>query len=222
MRDVLRLRPGDHIVLADGAGGQFAAVLESVGRDEAIARVLAPLDAPPLTRVTLFQSVLKSAKMDLVVQKATELGVRSIVPVLAERCVAKVDGSNRETKLGRWRRVAAEAAKQCGRASVPEVCAPLDMDGAAAKMGDYAGSIVFWEEAKEASLVDALGGVDAEGGVAVLIGPEGGLTSHEVATLKEAGAVCAGFGDLVLRSETAAIAGVAIVSYELNRRERAG
>jgi len=166
LRDVLRLRPGDHIVLADGAGEQFAAVLESVGRDEAIARVLAPLGAPALTRITLFQSILKSAKMDLVVQKATELGVRAVVPVRAERCVAKVDEPNRETKLGRWRRVAGEAAKQCGRASVPEVCAPVDMDAASAKLGDYARSIVFWEEAKSASLQEALFGVGAEGGVA--------------------------------------------------------
>lgn len=220
LRDVLRLRPGDHIVVCDSAGVQFAAVLEAVERDKAVARVLCAMDSPPITRITLFQALLKSAKMDLVVQKATELGVRSIVPVLAERCVAKVDESNLEMKLGRWRRIASEAVKQCGRASVPEITGPIDAAGAAAKIGDFGRSVVFWEGDKQASIADALAGTDEDRGVAVVVGPEGGMTEQEVGQFVGAGAAIAGFGDLVLRSETAAIAGVAIVSYELARRGR--
>jgi 16S rRNA (uracil1498-N3)-methyltransferase len=219
LRDVLRLRAGDHILISDPEAGQFAAVIESVDRDEALARILSPLSAPRTRHVTLFLGLLKGSKMDLVIQKATELAAEAVVPLVASRSVAKVSETKTGTKLARWQRIAAEACKQCGAAAPPAVRAPVDVEAAASSLTDFDAAVLFWEGDKCAPLSDALAGAGPEAKVAVIVGPEGGLTEDEVDTFCRAGAKCAGLGDLVLRSETAAIAGLAIVTYELSRKE---
>lgn len=220
LRDVLRLAPGDRIAVLDGQGARYDAVLDSVGREVAVAKIVGTAEAPRIASITLFLGVLKGAKMDLVVRKATELGAREIVPLAASRSVVKIDGAKTPAKLERWRRIAVEAAKQCGRSAPPEIAEPVEIARAVGRLRDFAASVVFWEDDKRAPLAEALAGVAPDDPVAVFIGPEGGFSQEEVAALAQAGAACAGLGDLILRSETAAIAGLAIVAYELGREGR--
>lgn len=217
LRDVLRLRAGDRIVVSDGAGGQFSAVLETVGADSAVARVLERLAAPRTSRITLLQAVLKSSKMNLVVAKATELGVAEVVPMIAKRSVARVEPEAVAGKRARWQRVADEASKQCGRPVPPVVKEPVDVARAAEMLAGFDAAVLFWEAEGEAPVAAALADADPDGRIAVVIGPEGGFESVEARTLEAAGAVAAGLGPLTLRSETAAIAGLAVVMYELRR-----
>lgn len=216
LRRVLRLRPGDHVVVSDRGGAQFAAVLVSVDSDAASAKILASIESPGVTGITLFQALLKRPKMDLVVGKATELGVAEIVPLLSQRSVVRLDGPA-GGKIERWNRIAAEASMQSGRSPAPIVAAPATVDDAASRLGEFEASVVFWEQDRCAPVAAALENVDRRSRVAVFVGPEGGFTQAEVRLLTETGAACAGLGPLTLRSETAAIAGLAIVTHELGR-----
>jgi len=218
LRSVLRLGPGDHLVVSDPSGTQFAAVLETVRAEEATARIIAPLQSRGVQPITLFQAILKGPKMELVLQKATELGVAEIVPLEAERNVVRLDGQKVEAKLERWKRIAIEASKQSGRASPPAIGLPVTPREAASRVAGFDTALVFWEEAREVAPV-RLPQETAAVRVAVFIGPEGGLTSAEVEMLESRGATRAGLGPLTLRSETAAIAALAIVAYEMRRGE---
>jgi 16S rRNA (uracil1498-N3)-methyltransferase len=179
------------------------------GRAEGeILAVVAPLSESPLT-LTLVQGLPKADKMDGIIRMATELGVSSIVPVLTERTVVRAVAGREAVRLDRWRRVAREAAKQSGRATVPHVEAmrPLRawLDGR-----DPAGLLVcLWEE-ERARLSERLpGGPVAE--VTVVVGPEGGLARSEVEWLRAAGAMVAGLGPRILRTETAGPVAVALL-----------
>ncbi len=199
---VLRLRPGDRFVGFDGRGSQWEAELVQV-RPVAKARVLRALQPPVLPyRMTLYQAVPKGERMDLVVRMGTELGVDRFVPVRTRRTVATGDRSDR------WRRVAEEAAKQCGRPSVPEVDRVADFHAALARFRAHGLRLVLWEGGG-VPLAEALIRAPAED-VAVFVGPEGGLDPAEVAQLQQAGTLCS-LGPLVLRTETAGVAAAAVV-----------
>ncbi len=221
LRTVLRLGPGDHLIVNDPEGGEYAAVVESVTSEEAVARVLAPLESRGVLPVTLFQSILKGQKMDLVIQKATELGVAEIVPLEAVRSVAKVEHARVEAKLERWRRIAAEASKQSGRPAPPSIGLPVTVSEASARIGGFDVCVVFWEETKEADLAEALASAGKQSRLGAIVGPEGGFTAEEVEALQKSGALRAGLGPLTLRSETAAIAAVVLLTYELRRKQAA-
>jgi 16S rRNA (uracil1498-N3)-methyltransferase len=142
--------------------------------------------------------------MDLVVQKATELGVARILPFEAERSVVRLEPARAEERAGRWRRIASEAARQCGRADVPEVAAPAALDRALAALAPGTRTFVFHPGG---GTLEA----PAPAAVAAVVGPEGGLTDAEVRACEEAGATRAALGPRVLRAETAAIVAVALL-----------
>ncbi len=217
LRNVLRLAAGDHLILNDPQGAEFAAVLESVGSTKAVARIVARLESRGILPITLFQSILKGPKMELVIQKSTELGVAEIVPLEGARNVARLEGARVEAKLERWRRIAAEASKQSGRAVPPSIGLPVTVDTLSSRVKDFAACVVFWEETKDELPHETLEGLRGKGPIAVVVGPEGGLLRDEVSLLQESGARRAGLGPLVLRSETAALAALAIIGYELRR-----
>ena len=198
---VRRLGPGDRVVLLAGDGTEREAVLEGVGAREAVARVVAsttPARESPLELV-LAPALLKGAKMDLVVEKATELGVARIAPVVTRHAVA------RGAHVERWRRVAAAAAKQSGRTRVPAVDAPASLAERVAE--PWPGlRLVPWER-ETATRWDAL--PTAVPAVVVLVGPEGGLADDEVAAVQAAGFTSVTLGPRVLRAETAGIVVVA-------------
>ena len=188
----------------------------SISADEAgvSARVLGPAEGSGefLPRVTLFQGVAKGDKMDSIVRQAVEVGAEKVVPVLTARCVVRLDAAKRAAKGERWRRIAKSAAEQAKRASVPEVCDPVDLSDALRLLAAYDRVVVLWEERRVRALSETLADLRGHENatVALIVGPEGGLTAEEVELLTAGGAVVASLGPTVLRTETAAVVSLAL------------
>jgi 16S rRNA (uracil1498-N3)-methyltransferase len=204
---VLRGREGDLVEVVDGAGRLFVAELRG-GRRADVLDELALANAEDV-EVSLYQAVVKGGRMDLVVEKATEIGVSTIVPVLAERGVV----NPREGKVGRWRRVAEAAARQSLRLRVPEVREPVSFERAVREVGE-AGMLLHNAPGLEA--VEAVVGSP----VGLVVGPEGGWGEGELRLAGEAGLAFAGLGPYRLRSETAGVVAVARARAALESRVR--
>jgi 16S rRNA (uracil1498-N3)-methyltransferase len=210
---VLRRGHGDPLEIVDSAGALFAATLLLDGSAPR-ARLDTPLRAPrpPVLRITLAQGIPKGAKMDFVVEKATELGVAAILPFASERTVG--DGE-RTGKLERWRRLAKAAAQQCGRADVPEIAEPVDVATLARSLGAYDAALIPWEVSEPVPLRRRLPGIIANARSAlVAIGPEGGLSHAEAHALEEAGGHLVSLGNRVFRTETAGLVACSVLLYE--------
>jgi len=204
---VLRLRPGDELIVFDGSGGEYAATLGSVSKQALNLAVgkCNDRDVESPLRIRLVQGVSKGEKMDLVVQKATELGVARISPVLTDFSVVKLAAERAEKRHQHWQKVAQSACEQCGRNIVPIVDSPQSM---LAWFGDNAGSesvqLILRPDAD-----DSLPGIamhDTE--VTILIGPEGGFSDAEYERAEAAGLRSVRLGPRVMRTETAAIAAI--------------
>ncbi len=210
---VLRLRRGDTLAVFDGTGAEYAAELIELGVGQATARLTGRCEtnSEPALRVVLLQGVVKGEKMDLIAQKATELGVRRIVPVRCERSVPKGFG-----RPARWRIIAREAAEQCGRAVLPEIDDPVSLPAFfAAERGTGLTGITLWEDERSRGLREVLQLVASAGCLHLLVGPEGGLAAHEVGLAEEIGLHPASLGRRTLRAETATLAALGIIQYEL-------
>jgi len=205
---VLRGEAGERLTLFDGAGTEVDAEIVRVGkRDTELtlgARRPGAATAAPVA-VTLLVAAPRGERMDLVLQKATELGVARIVPVVTERSVARPEPTRRE----RWEKIAREAARQCGRADVPRVEPPLELEAALAAPDLPARRFALWEGERARSLRARLAEAPAAP-VALLVGPEGGFPAGEIAAAEAAGFVPVTLGPRVLRVETAAIVAVAL------------
>jgi 16S rRNA (uracil1498-N3)-methyltransferase len=214
---VLRLQAGDAVTVFDGEGHEIAAVIESSDARVTVLRLGERRDAPPVGRpVILLQAIPKGERMDLLVQKTTELGVARICPVVSARTVVQATrarlGSG-DNRLRRWRLIAQEAARQCGRADLPIIDEPRSLDEALALTPADCVRFMAWEEDRARPLRRALAG--DEPAVALLIGAEGGFTAAEAETATRAGFAAVGLGPRILRSETAAIVAVALVQAAL-------
>lgn len=205
---VLRLRAGDALELFDGAGGRYAAQLES-GESVRVGARLA--NEPRALEVTLAQGLAKGEKMDLIVQKATELGVSRIVPLVTERAVVKLSAERGASRVERYRKIAQEAARQCGRADVPAVEEPLSLSAALdAAAAEPERLCLVLDPAQSLRLSTAAQGVSR---LLIAIGPEGGFSPGELADAQAKGALLAGLGPLVLRTETAGLAALAVLQH---------
>ncbi len=206
--NVLRLAPGAELEVFDGEGGSYGARLAEGGptlalgprREAAAARA----------RLHLGFALARGERCDLVVQKATELGAAVLSPVEAARSVVRLDPERAAERARRWRRIAAEAARQCGRADVPEVEAPAPLETVLADAPRGLRKLLFHEGGGE-PLADAV--EPAAEGHLLLVGPEGGFTPEEVEACLAAGARLVTLGPRVLRFETAAICAVALVQH---------
>jgi 16S rRNA (uracil1498-N3)-methyltransferase len=208
-REVLRLRPGAPVRVFDGAGAEFEAVLDAVTRRTVSARLshaLEPRPESPL-RLVLAVSPLKGDRMDLVVQKATELGVTEIWPVITFRTDAAARPALQGSRSQRWERVAAAAAEQCGRAVVPRVAPTTTLDGLLGRPFDGTRAVLL-ETASHPALASLP--VAPASALLLLVGPAGGFEPSEAERLRAEGFVPASLGPRVLRAETAAVAAVAI------------
>ncbi|HEU4370198.1 MAG TPA: 16S rRNA (uracil(1498)-N(3))-methyltransferase [Methylomirabilota bacterium] len=208
---VLRLRPGDTVVATDGAGRDYTVRLESVG-EAATGTVLAEaagVPASPLA-VTLIQGVPKGDKMEAIVRAATELGVASVRPALCERTIVRLEPARWRDRARRWQRVAREAAKQSGRAVIPEVEAPRPLAEwlAAGEPTDL--GLCLWEGGG-ASLRRVLADAAVPRSALLLVGPEGGLARAEVEAARTRGLTAVSLGARILRAETAGPALVAVL-----------
>ena len=215
IKNVLRYKTGDEVLLIDGGGAETLAEIVSLGDNEVRLALKESRACPadPEVRVTLFQCLPKQGKMELIIQKCVELGVSEIVPAASKRCVVKLDG--KDNKLARWNKVSAEAAKQCGRATVPAVKAPISLDKA--DLSGFALVLIPYENEGETTLKSVLRGREAPASIAVIIGPEGGFEPAEVEDILNKGGVAVSLGRRILRTETAGMAAVAQIMYELEQ-----
>ena len=211
---VLRLRPGEEIVLLDGQA-LWSAKLEVVNDRACEARVLEALLSPePCARVTLIQGLPKSDKLDWIVQKATELGAWTLWPVEMARCVARGGKDSRRERLSR---IALEAAKQSGRAHVPQIETAHSFRQALEALKNDPPDLLLtaWEEEHAMPMSRAVAGFVAERGlpgrVAIVIGPEGGIAPEEWEALRALGAVSVTLGPRILRTETAGLCALSVL-----------
>jgi 16S rRNA (uracil1498-N3)-methyltransferase len=213
---VLRLRPGAIIEVGDGKGHSFRAELISAEPRLSRARILEPIlhDREPKLPLILAQALVKGEKMDLIIQKGTELGVHTFVPFTSERGVVKLEGEKAERRRERWERIAREAAKQCGRTVVPRVEGPAALEDVLTRYGREDFLIILpWEGENNQGLNTVLSCASQRTGVVVVIGPEGGFEGEEVEMAREKGAQVVSLGPRILRAETAALAVVTMTLY---------
>jgi len=237
---VLRCRKGDDLVIFDGKGNCYRTTILKADRREVITEVIEkfPCDTESHINITLVQGLLKGEKMDMVIQKTTELGVKEIIPVVTER------SQLRETrKVARWRKIAEEASRQSGRSVISIIRESVEFNNifATHALRETLHGFIFYEEdgvkiseaveilkqrfhytlpsplpSREGKLPSPLVGEGkGEGGLFVVIGPEGGFTKEEIALAKERGLLVTSLGKRILRAETAAISAMTLVQYLL-------
>ena len=224
LRDVLRLYNGDEIYVFNGAGREFHCAVETVTRDSTDLVVIAEVEPArpesPL-HLTLAIALLKGEKFDLVIQKATELGVKRIVPLTTERAEVRLrDSDDAKKRVARWQRIALEAAKQTGRACVPEVTAPLTFNSLLMmlamdeKKSPINATRLMFSEREGGSFSEVTNSAaEQPGEVVALVGPEGGWTDEEIGLAREGGWEIVTLGGRTLRAETAAITVVALLQH---------
>lgn len=220
---VLRMKVGDELTVCDTKGRDYDCMIEEIGAGEVRLKVLsvAPSQSEPDVRVHLYQAMPKADKMETIIQKAVELGVASITPVMTRRCVSRPDAKSMDKKLVRYNRIALEAAKQCGRGVVPPVLPLLELPQALEQMQRTGCPILFYENAtapaKQVIAKARESGKELE--IAVLIGAEGGFDEDEVALAMEHGCHILSLGKRILRCETAPLAALTILMYETGNME---
>ena len=213
---VLRLRPGEEVRLLDDEN-LWEAVLESVDPKETTARVTALCPSPEApAQAVLFQGLPKADKLELIAQKGTELGMRALWPVEMERSVARADKADKaDKKRERLSRIALEAAKQSGRAHVPEIAHTISFAKALDQLSYFDLVLVAWEEEHSLPMSQAIARYTLAHGtperVGIVIGPEGGISQREWEQLKERGAVSVTLGRRILRTETAGLCALSVL-----------
>jgi 16S rRNA (uracil1498-N3)-methyltransferase len=218
---VLRLRVGDRVIVVDGEGRECLCEIRAVDRHRAALAVLQRQAFSPLPcQLTLLQAVPKGKTMDWIIEKATELGVRRVVPIQSERSVPQWGAEALPKKTAKWRLTAIEAMKQCGSAWLPQVDAAVTPRGFLARGEPFDLMLVASLQPDAQHLRAVLTAFEKEHRrrphtVAVWIGPEGDFTPAELHTIKAAGAWPMTLGPLVLRTETAATCALAVLNYEL-------
>jgi 16S rRNA (uracil1498-N3)-methyltransferase len=222
-RDVLRLKRGDKLVVFNGRGRETTAEIADVGKDEIRLRKLHEAETPPLRcRIALGQAIPKGKNMDLIVQKAVEIGATEIAPILSDRTVVHVDLESVAQKQAKWQQVAIEAAKQCGQNWLPQVKPPrmLQEFFADASPARTDLRLIGSLQSDARHLKKILADYSSEHGrlpasVLMLVGPEGDFTPAELALARSHGCQPITLGPIVLRVETAAIYCLSVLSYEL-------
>jgi len=212
---VLRLGPGDEVTVFDGEGREYRTVLTEDyegGMYLAIQEELSTQRESPF-RITLGQALLKGERMKFVIQKATELGVDRIIPLVTSRSIPIVEGERESLRIERWRKIAQEAAKQSGRTVVPEIGAIHELaDFLAQSEGSKGPKVMLWE-GEPTPLREVAAKIDPQGGITLLIGPEGGFSEAEVSAAQDQGFLVAGLGQRVLRAETASLSVLSILQH---------
>lgn len=222
MSRVLRLKTGDEVDVSDTVRWEYRARIEAIGEEGAVLTILDKQDfaAEPRHRITLFQGIPKQGKMETIVQKSVELGVHEIVPVFMDRTVV-VDRGKFGKKVERWQKVSAEAVKQCRRGIIPAVKDAVRMPDVIGMLPEFDLVLIPYENEDRTTLKEVLrehaahAEGDGETRIAVIIGPEGGFSDAEVAAVTEAGGRSVTLGRTTLRTETAGIAAIAMILYEL-------
>lgn len=213
---VLRLGVGDTVYLLDENGWEYKANIISKRSNLVEVELLKknpPIADPSLT-VVLGQALPKAKKMDFIVQKATELGVTTILPFFSERTIPSLNDEQINKRRIRWKKIAQEATKQCGRSVVPQIGDMLSFKDMLKECDDNSLKIILWEDEKDIKLKQVLSNDEPYQKVIILIGPEGGFTIEEVDIARRAGFTSVRLGKHILRTETVGLCLLAILQYE--------
>ena len=227
IRNVLRMKAGEQVGIRDGISRSYICELETIGEDEIRAKILTEdTDLSELpAELYLFQGLPKSDKMELIIQKAVELGVHEVIPVATRRAVVKLDLKKEESKLKRWNAIAESAAKQSGRAVVPEVELPVSYREAMKRSEELDVKLIPYECADELlsgteetpmeRTRNRLKTILPGQSIGIMIGPEGGLEKAEVEQSMEAGFAPVTLGKRILRTETAGLCILSVLMFQL-------
>lgn len=219
---VLRLSEGDEVVLNNCEGIEYLGKIKAITKSEVIVNIIKKLDInnESKVKVHLFQGLPKGQKMDLIVQKGTELGVHEFIPTITARVDVKLKGEFK--KLDRLNRIALEASKQSKRSIIPQVKEVVDFEEALDMLEDMDLVLVPYENAEDFGIRSLIRQLEEENidlnninNVGILIGPEGGFEEEEINTLKAKGAYIVTLGRRILRTETAGFTAIALIQYEL-------
>jgi len=215
IKNVLRLKPGDHLKLFDGTGYEYQAVIARIDAEKVeaeIQRRLQPSENPG-ARITVAQAFLKEKKMDDLVRKLSELGVAGWIPFFSQRAIPRPDKARLAARTQRWQRIAVEALKQCRRKNVLEIQEALSFEEVLALANPFDLKIIFWEN-EAAPLNRDLGPhAGTLNSIMVMLGPEGGFSEQEIDRARQSGFVTTGLGPRILRAETATLAASTLVQY---------
>src|ERR1700730_12276681 len=220
-RNVLRMKRGDRVVLFNGRGREVTAEIVDLAGDEIRLRKLHEAETPQLRcRITLGQAIPKGKNMDLIVQKAVEIGAVEIAPLISERTIVDLGSKEAEQKQAKWRQIAIEAAKQCGQNWLPAVQTPRNLKQFFAQPGSFDLRLIGSLQPDAIYLKNILGDYteqhqDRPRNVLMMVGPEGDFTPAELALAKSNGCQPITLGPIILRVETAAIYCLSVLSYEL-------
>src|SRR6266403_817901 len=220
-RDVLRMKRGDKAVLFNGQGREITGKIVELERDKISLRKLHETETPPLRcRITLGQAIPKGKNMDLIVQKAVEIGAAEIAPILSDRTVVRLDDENAASKQAKWQSIAIEAAKQCGQNWLPQVQTPKTLAQFFQDHRRFDLQLIGSLQSDAVHLKKILAQFSAEHGdrpssVLMLVGPEGDFTPAELSLARSHGCRPITLGPIVLRVETASIYCLSVLSYEL-------
>jgi 16S rRNA (uracil1498-N3)-methyltransferase len=220
-RDVLRMKRGDRAVVFNGRGREITAEIVDLAKNEVRLRKLQESETPPLRcRITLGQAIPKGKNMDLIVQKAVEIGAAEIAPLISERTIVDLDSKEAEQKQAKWQQLAIEAAKQCGQNWLPTVCAPQKLKDFFAHAAPVDLRLIGSLQPDAIHLKKVLSDYadqhrDRPKSVLMMVGPEGDFTPAELALAKSHGCLPIMLGPIILRVETASIYCLSVLSYEL-------
>ena len=218
MKNVLRMRPGEAVAISDGDNLKYRCVVEGYEEGRAVLAIQQrmPVDTELPCRITLFQGLPKQDKMELIVQKAVELGASQVVPVATRRSVVKLDEKKAAKKLQRWQQIAESAAKQAGRGYIPQVSSVLSYQEALEKAGELDVLLIPYELVEGMEEARKVVASIAQGqSVGIFIGPEGGFEKEEVDAAIHQGAKAITLGRRILRTETAGLAILSILMFRL-------
>jgi 16S rRNA (uracil1498-N3)-methyltransferase len=215
MAKVLRLKIGTKIILTDEDGASYTGLITKIGRESLTASientVLEP-DSETGPRITLYQGLPKGSKMEFILQKGTELGVFEVIPFVAGRSIPRLTKDREIERLERWQRIVREAARQSNRQVVPDISPIRDFPDILSSSAQSV-KLLLWEKEKSNGLKRVLSALPVPGSVAVMVGPEGGLTQEEAEAAIRSGFIPVTLGRRILRTETAPIAVLAILQF---------
>lgn len=216
--NVLRMKPGEELLISVKGDWDYLCKIVDIETDRVNLKVLESMEQRELpVNITLLQGIPKSDKLEMIIQKAVELGVSEIIPVKTKRVVVKIDEKKADTKVNRWNAIAESAAKQSKRSIIPKVYEPMSIDNALEIVKDFGVKLIPYENAdgidKTRKILDNM---DKTKNIAVFIGPEGGFEESEVERIKNSGFEVITLGKRILRTETA---GLALLSNIMIRLE---
>ncbi|MBC8218265.1 MAG: 16S rRNA (uracil(1498)-N(3))-methyltransferase [Planctomycetes bacterium] len=221
IRNVLRIKPAERIIVLDNTGNEYEVALTEIEKDKLVGRIeqKRPAGGEPQVKISLCQSLLARDKFELVLQKCTEVGVTQFAPVITQRSLIRDIDTITPNKLARWRRIITEAAEQSARGRIPELAPPVQFEEAVSRLNAFDCSLIASPHEQETTLQKALRRSNEKKPqtIALLIGPEGGFAEREIRLAQDAGAMPVSLGPRILRTETAAIVTAALALYELDR-----